>query len=218
MIPDRLPILTWGPRKLKAWAGQLVDVLDARQAIPGDGSVLIEETTSGRALSVAIFAQGNGGGITPATKKYTGFDWYNAPYLGTGPTPPGQGLIIRFRTGILNENLPVENMGSEFTLTSSATNYVRLTTTQNAAGTPTSASLDVSIDLPPPDPIGTPGVAPVTSSRLLWIIVTNNQAVQESTAQRIGGIDVYPVIVAVDCDTVTLKMEWSRSSVTGSDL
>ncbi len=91
MIPDLLPVLRWGPKKaLRAWAGQLVDDLNAWQVVPDDGSIIFTERLDGRGLSVAPWVYASSG----------------AAGLPGGFKCAEDGALIRVFLGLINNFLP----------------------------------------------------------------------------------------------------------------
>lgn len=153
--------------------------------------------------------------IDPIKTIKVGFAWYKSAYTGEGTPPPDQGLKIRFRRSLVNENLVPENMASEFTLIPGTTdnpkvNYVRLTTTQNAEGTPTLAVIDITVDGILDDPPGSLDVAPATSSRALWILTTDEKSIVDESALYIGGVSVLPKLFRTQCGESLVKMDWGH--------
>lgn len=200
MIPSRLPRVTWGPIKaFRNWANQVTDVLDGRQvASSSDGSIVISENVQGLDLTVAPFANAQGGAGGSAIK--VGFGWY---YSG-GKT----GLKIRIRDGTVNDNVTVANNDAEFTLLPNVANYVRLTTYQASNGTVNHSTIDI-VSAIPDDPVGDIDIAPATSSRGLWILTTDASSVIDESALRIGGIDVAPLEYGRTCEGALMRMFWS---------
>lgn len=168
-----------------------------------EGKVLFSEDR------VNIILPKRGGAKTGSgSDSIRGFDWYAAPYLGTGTPPASQSRQIQFRAGVINGSIIPDNMASVFEIPNNTTSYARCTTRQNTQGTVTSASLDIATTLVP-DPDGSLDVAPATSARPLWQFVVVNNAIQTAIELRTSGIDVLPVAYNVQCGEVQVRMLWT---------
>lgn len=152
-----------------------------------------------------------GGGQPPVKGTKVGFYWYHAAYTGGGDPPPDQGLKIGILSSVINADIVPDNVAAVFTLANNATQYLQCTTTQDAAGTVTGATLAVTPSMVP-DSEGTLGVAPATSSRALWQFKTQDNKIVQDIALRIGGLDVVPRVYNMSCGQVSLKMFWGTAA------
>lgn len=162
-----------------------------------------------------FFVQGSGTGFlvssthrsstNTAIAKY-GFRWFPAPKQD-GVDPTTQSRLVQFDEGVINESIVPDNMASTFELPNNQQSYLRCTTTQTATGVVSTAQLDITTELLP-DPEGSLGVAPATSSRPLWFFDVQENKIVNDIALRVGGIEVTPVVVGMDCSSVLLKMFW----------
>lgn len=141
-----------------------------------------------------------------------GFEWFPAP-AQDGVDPDTQSRMIKCYEGNINGTIIPDNMGSVFELPNDATSYLVCTANVNAEGIVTSAELDVKSELVP-DPVGSLGVAPATTSRPLWtFVVDDKNKITASAASRIGGLEVTPVVVGMSCEMVELRMFWGAQNV-----
>lgn len=133
--------------------------------------------------------------------KY-GFRWFPAEHLDT-PNP----LAIQFDEGVINGSIVPDNMGSTFILPDNKTSYFIGTANVDTAAVVTSVDLSITETLFP-DPTGSIGVPPATTSRPLWVFITEDGKIKSSIALRVGGIDITPVVVGMDCNQVEMRMFW----------
>lgn len=187
------------------WGRQVVRAL--RSIWPKPSPDILPQPGGG-GTTYQLRSRRGGPGAAAATKM--AFGWHRAPYEGTGDPPSDQGLKIKLYEGEINGFVVPDNMGSVFTLPDNTTCYLRCTTSQNASGTVTSATLDTATGLAA-DPSGGPDVAPATSTRPLWAFTTAGSKITEAVLHRAGGIDVLPIVYDMDCGTVTVHMGWLAS-------
>jgi len=154
--------------------------------------------------SARRIASGGGSNIT------YGFQYFVAPPNAAGVNPAAPGRFIQLYHGVINANIVPDNMAEVFELANDADSFLQCQTSQNAEGIVTSATLSINSDTAPPDPQGSLGVAPATSTRDLWQFTVANNRIVQAIAFRIGAIEVSRKVVDVTCGQVILQMEWPQ--------